>query len=180
MISSSGPGQSIVRKTINQIDRLQHQQIPVELHWIPAHKNIKGKEAADRAAKSAAGCRLKHKRNGRTIETDTGITAAKADKIPIQKAPVQTTLARLAASNWAISWSQDNHGKGLRNIAPHINYKWWVPHMERGKYEGYCWIWSLLAIPACLLSTLFLLRTDLLSTLLLFSSSMLFLSVSCT
>ena len=63
---------------------------PVKLHWIPANKNIKGNEAADRAAKPATGWRLKHKRNGRMIETDTGITAAEADNIPIQKASVQT------------------------------------------------------------------------------------------
>ena len=107
-----------MRKIIRQIELLQHQQISIELHWIPAHKKLEGNEAADRAAKSATGWRLKHKRNGRTIELDTGITAAKANNVPIQKVPVHTTLARLAASDWATNWSHDNHGKELRNIAP--------------------------------------------------------------
>ena len=111
-------GQSIMRKIINQIELLQHQKISIELHWIPAHKTLEGNEAADRAAKSATRWPLKHKRNGRTIELDTGITAAKANNVPVQKAPVHTTLARLAASDWATNWSQDNHGKELRNIAP--------------------------------------------------------------
>ncbi len=106
-----------MKKIISQIDRIQHQQIPVELHWILAHQNLRGNEAADRAAKSATGWRQKHKINGRTIEIDTGITATKAVNVPIQKAPVHTTLARLAASGWATSWSQDDHGKELRNIA---------------------------------------------------------------
>ena len=116
--NSSGPGQSIMRKIISQIELLQHQQISIELHWIPAHKNLEGNEAADRAAKSATGWRLKHKRNGRAAELNTGITAAKANNVPIQKVPVHTTLARLAASDWATNWSHDNHGKELQNIAP--------------------------------------------------------------
>ena len=40
-----------------------------------------------------------------------------------------------------------------------------------------CWIWSLLTISTCLLSTLFLIRTDLLSIFFFFSSYILFLSV---
>ena len=69
----------------------------------PGPQNIKENEAADREAKSATEWCLKHKKIGRTIETDTGITTRKADNVPIQKAPVKTKLARLAASNWAIS-----------------------------------------------------------------------------
>lgn len=51
--NNGGPGQSIMRKIVSQIDRLKHQQIPVEFHWIPAHENIERNEAADRAAKLA-------------------------------------------------------------------------------------------------------------------------------
>lgn len=48
------------------------------------------------------------------------MTATKADNVPIQKAPVLATMARLAASDWATSWNQDVHGKELRNVAPSL------------------------------------------------------------
>ena len=51
--------------------------------------------------------RNKHRNNSR-----------KADNVSMQKTPVHATLARLAASNWVTSWSQDNHGNELQNIAP--------------------------------------------------------------
>ena len=119
--NSKGPGQSILKQVINLIDRLQLIGATVEFNWIPAHRNIKGNEAADHMAKSATGWLLKRENNGRTTETDTGTLdtgtlAPKATNTLIQKAPVQTMLARLAASEWDASWSQDTHGRDLRKL----------------------------------------------------------------
>ena len=114
--NSKGPGQSILKQVINLIDRLQLIGATVEFNWIPAYRNIKGNEAADHMAKTATSWLLKRQNNGRTTETDTGTLAPKATNTLTQKAPVQTMLARLAASEWDASWSQDTHGKDLRKL----------------------------------------------------------------
>ncbi len=43
--------------------------------------------------------------------------APKATKNLTQKELIQTTLARLAASEWDTSWSQDIHGRELHKLA---------------------------------------------------------------
>ncbi len=111
-----GPGQSVLKQIISMIDRLRFVNATVEFNWIPAHYKVKRNEAADHMAKTATGWLLKQHNNGRTTETDTGTLASKATNALVQKAPVQTTLARLAASEWDASWSQDAHGRELQKL----------------------------------------------------------------
>lgn len=67
-------------------------------------------------AKTATGWLLKRQNNGRTTAADTGTLAPKATNTLTQKAHVQTALARLAASEWDASWSQDIHGKEVQKL----------------------------------------------------------------
>ena len=108
--NSRGPGQRILKQVITLIGRLRLIDAIVEFNWIPTHCNIKGNEAADYTAKTATGWLLKRHSNGRITETD------KATNTLTQKAPVQTMLARLAASEWDASWSKDTYGKELRKL----------------------------------------------------------------
>lgn len=107
------PGQNVLKQIISMIDHLRLVNATVEFHWIPAHYKVKRNKAADHMAKTATGWLLKQQNNGRTTETDIGTLASKATNTFAQKAPVEITLARLAASEWDASWSQDTHGREL-------------------------------------------------------------------
>ena len=89
----------------------------MEFCWIPAHHKIKRNEAAVYAAKAGTGRLLKRDKRGRTKETDKGMLAPKGTNTLTQKTPVQTTLAKLAASEWDTMWSQDIHGSELQKLA---------------------------------------------------------------
>ena len=67
----------IMQATTVQFDTLRTQGKLVSFHWIPSHKDIKGNEDADIAAKEATGWRRAKRRNGKWKEWDSGHTAEK-------------------------------------------------------------------------------------------------------
>lgn len=67
-----------MQSIIPQLDTLNTQGRAVSLHWIPSHKDIKGNEAADIAAKEATGWRRAKRRNEKWKEWDSGHNSRKA------------------------------------------------------------------------------------------------------
>ncbi len=58
-----------IMQTITQhIDDFRAKRMPIHLQWIPAHKNIRGNEEADIAAKEATGWRRAKRRHGKWRE----------------------------------------------------------------------------------------------------------------
>jgi ribonuclease HI len=74
-------GQYIVRQIVQCLNELQLAGKRIDLHWIPAHRDIEGNEAADKAAKEATGWRKVRERNGRMKEIDTGTTAPRPARL---------------------------------------------------------------------------------------------------
>lgn len=48
-------GQHILQRIVHGIDNLRLYSYMVELHWVPAHTDIKGNEHADKLSKKATG-----------------------------------------------------------------------------------------------------------------------------
>ena len=65
----------IMQTTTLRLDTLRSQGKPVSFHWTPSHKEIKGNEDADIAAKEATGWRRAKRRNGKWKEWDSSYTA---------------------------------------------------------------------------------------------------------
>lgn len=65
----------IMQATVSHLDTLRTQGKTVYLHWIPSHKDIKGNEEADTAAKKAIGWRKARKKNGKWKEWDSSHTS---------------------------------------------------------------------------------------------------------
>ncbi len=58
----------IMQDIVRRLDILKTQGKLVSFYWIPPHKDIKGNEEADIAAKKATGCRKAKKKNGKCKE----------------------------------------------------------------------------------------------------------------
>ncbi len=88
-----------IMQTITQhTDDLRARGMPIHLQWILAHKNIRGNEEADIAAKEATGWRRAKRRNGKWREWDFGHTAEKHEvsraRATIKLASERKTLER--------------------------------------------------------------------------------------
>ncbi len=69
----------IMQDIVLRLDILKTQGKLVFFHWIPSHKDIKGNEEAEIAAKEATGWRKAKKKNGKCIEWDSGYTSEKEE-----------------------------------------------------------------------------------------------------
>lgn len=80
------------------IHDLRTRGTPIYFHWIPVHKNIKGNEEPDIAAKEATGWRRAKRRNGKWRELDSGYTAERPAlgraRTTVKLASEQKTLER--------------------------------------------------------------------------------------
>ena len=74
-----------ILQAIDTLRHLYHQEI--EIHWIPAHKGVRGNELADRAAKEATGWYVANKK-----EHDSPRTANRYPGIKPLKALISMTI----------------------------------------------------------------------------------------
>ena len=98
-------GQYVLIDAIGALDQLRDQGWEVQLRWIPAHVGVSGNEAADRAAKEAAG----HQHH----------TQAHSDP-PQDSTPcwtltstTQTIIRQTMKAEWERSWEMAKHGREL-------------------------------------------------------------------
>ncbi|CRG90417.1 putative RNA-directed DNA polymerase from transposon BS [Talaromyces islandicus] len=98
-------GQYILSGAIQSLDKLREQGWQVEIRWIPAHIGISGNEAADRAAKEAAG----HNQNPRT----NAEPRPEPESAKTLTATTKTAIRRTMQSEWEQSWEKAKHGREL-------------------------------------------------------------------
>ena len=107
-----------IMQTITQhIDDLRARGMPIHLQWIPAHKNIRGNEEADIAAKEATGWRRAKRRNGKWREWDSGHTAEKHE-VGRARATIKLALEQKTLERWEEVWSREKTGRELHAICP--------------------------------------------------------------
>ena len=98
-------GQYILAEAIRALDKLRDQGWEVQIRWIPAHVGVPGNEAADQAAKEAAGYNPNERTNPapqpepETLQTLTATT----------KSAIRQTMR----DEWERSWEKAKHGREL-------------------------------------------------------------------
>ena len=97
-------GQYILVEAVKALDRLRDRGWTVEFRWIPAHVGVPGNEAADRAAKIAAGY---------DPETRTVLGPPAEPEPPTLIATTKTTIRKTMESEWGLSWEEAKHGRDL-------------------------------------------------------------------
>lgn len=86
----------IMQDIVLRLDILKTQGKLVSFHWIPSHKDIKGNEEADIAAKEAIGWRKAKKENGKYKKWDSGYTSEKQE-LGRSQATIKLALERKAS-----------------------------------------------------------------------------------
>lgn len=104
-----------MQKITRCIDDLRVKGIPIHLHWIPAHTDIKGNEEADVAAKEGTGWRRAKRRNGKWREWDSGYTAER-HVLGRARATIKLALEQRTLGLWEEAWSGEKTGRELHAI----------------------------------------------------------------
>ena len=121
-----------MQATVSHLDSLRTQGKTVYLHWIPSHRNIKGNEEADTAAKEATGWRRAKRKNGKWKEWDSGYTSEE-QKLGRSRATVKLALERKASEQWEMAWTSERTGRELHAICPKPTKKTLEVHRGLGK-----------------------------------------------
>ena len=97
-------GQYILVHAVRLLDQLRDKGWKIQLCWIPAHLGVPGNEAADRAAKEAAG------QTGMMNNLDPH---EEVSTPRILTATTKTTIRRNMKTEWERSWEAAKHGREL-------------------------------------------------------------------
>lgn len=108
-------GQSILVELLQTLDQTTTAGLTIHFRWIPAHRDIPGNEAADRAAKEAA--------NSGT----TTINTSDHDPCPSPDNDTNNTIRTLLTTakrtidtalhqDWEFAWANAKHGRALHDL----------------------------------------------------------------
>jgi ribonuclease HI len=100
-------GQYVLVRAVRLLDQLRDKGWEIQLCWIPAHLGVPGNEAADRAAKEAA---------GQTGVMDNLDPHAEVSTPRILTATTKTTIRRNMKIEWERSWEAAKHGRELYKL----------------------------------------------------------------
>jgi ribonuclease HI len=101
-------GQYILVEAIQSLDKLRDQGWEVQLRWIPAHVGVPGNEAADQAAKEAAG----HNPNTQTNPEPQ----PEPESLRTLTATTKSTIRQKMRDEWELSWEKAKHGRELFRV----------------------------------------------------------------
>ncbi|KAJ4146858.1 hypothetical protein LMH87_001417 [Akanthomyces muscarius] len=101
-------GQYILVEAVRALDKLRSRGWDVQFRWVPAHIGITGNEAADRAAKEAAGFNATTKRHEPPSQ--------EPDSLRILIATTKSTVRKTMKYEWDTAWQTAKHGRELFNL----------------------------------------------------------------
>ena len=116
------PAPQIMQAIVLHLDTLQAQGRQALFHWIPSHKDIKGNEEADIAAKEATGWRRAKRKNGKWREWDSGYISEE-QKLGRSRATIRLALEQNTLEQWEKTWTSEKTGRELYAICPKTTKK---------------------------------------------------------
>jgi ribonuclease HI len=99
-------GQYILAQAVRALDKLRDLGWEVQIRWIPAHIGVPGNEAADRAAKEAAGS------NRNTLQN----SGPELEQLKILTATTKSAIRQTLRDEWEHSWETAKHGRELYRL----------------------------------------------------------------
>jgi len=104
----SPSGQYILVEAVRALDKLRDLGWQMEFCWIPAHVGVPGNEAADRAAKEAAG----HNPNARA----TAEPPPEPPSLQTLTATTKSIIRKTMKEEWKQAWETAKHGRDLLRL----------------------------------------------------------------